>query len=95
MNTTDYLVRFHNTHKVNKAFNGITITRGVQEHGMKILYLLYVTGFDALQDNGNKEAEIAGEEMLYTILYLKNSDKARFDYLNKRVENKYVFNKLE
>ena len=36
---------------------------------MKIIYPLHDTSFDALQDDGKKEAEIAGEEMLCTILY--------------------------
>ena len=31
--------------------------------------------------------------MLYTILYIDNSDKARFSDLKKRVENDYVMNK--
>ena len=33
--------------------------------------------------------------MLYAILYIENSDKARFSYLKKRVENDYVLNKAE
>ena len=33
--------------------------------------------------------------MLCTILYLKNSDKARFVDLKKRIENDYVLNKAE
>ena len=60
-NTTDYLVRFCNFQKANEAYNGIPITRGVQEYGMKILYPLNVTGFYTLQENDKKEAEIAGE----------------------------------
>ena len=41
----------------------------------------------------NKEVNTAGEEMLCAILYLENSDEARFYDLNKRVENDYVLNK--
>ena len=48
-----------------------------------------------LSDNDNEEAETAGEEMIWYILYLENSDKARFSDLNKRVENDYVLNKSE
>ena len=33
--------------------------------------------------------------MLCAILYLENSDKARFADLKKRVENDYVLNKAE
>ena len=33
--------------------------------------------------------------MLCAILYLENSDKARFANLKKRVENDYVLNKVE
>ena len=47
-NTTDYLVMFRNDHKVNEACNRSLISRGVKEHGMKILYPINVTGFDAL-----------------------------------------------
>ena len=43
----------------------------------------------------NKEVNTAGEEMLCAILYLENSDEARFSDLNKRVENDYVLNKVE
>ena len=44
-NTTDYLVRFRNAQKVNEACNGRLITRGVQEHGMEILFQLHTTVF--------------------------------------------------
>ena len=44
-NTTDYLVRFRNTQKVNEASNGSLITRGVQEYGIKIIFSLHNTGF--------------------------------------------------
>ena len=47
-NTTDYLVRFCNAQKVNEACNERQIARVLQEHGMKILYPLHVTGFDSL-----------------------------------------------
>ena len=33
--------------------------------------------------------------MLFAILYIKNSDKAKFSDLNKRVKNDYVLNKAE
>ena len=59
-NTTDYLVSFRNAQKANEAFNGSLISRGFQEHEKGIIYLLHVTGFDALSDDGNKEAEEAG-----------------------------------
>ena len=62
---------------------------------MKIIYPLYVTVFDVLSRENNKEAKAAGEEMLCTTLYLENSDKARFDDLKKRLENNYVLNKAE
>ena len=60
-NTTDYLVRFRNAQKVNEACNGILITKGVQEHGMKILFPLHNTGFDYLQEDEMKEADKSGE----------------------------------
>ena len=94
-NTTDYLVRFRNAHKVNEFCDGIRITKGVQEHGMKILFPLKNTGFDSLQEDKKKEALKSVKEILCTILYLENSDKARFSDLNKRVENDYVMNKAE
>ena len=94
-NTTDYLVRFRNAQKINEACDGSLITKGVQEHGMKICFPLHNTGFDSIQENEKKEAEKAGEEMLCAILYLENSDKARFSDLKKRIENDYVLNKVE
>ena len=51
---------------------------------------LYVTGFDALPDNKKKDAKTAGEEMLYAILYLENSYKARFAYLNNHAKKNCV-----
>ena len=54
--TTDYLVRFWNAQKVNEACDGSLITKGVQEHGMKILFPLKNTGFDSLQEDKKKEA---------------------------------------
>ena len=62
---------------------------------MKIIFLLHNTVFDSLQENYKKEAEKAGEEMICAILYLDNSDKARFADLKKRVENDYVLKKSE
>ena len=55
-NTTDYLVRFRNAQKVNEACDGSLITKGVQEHGMKIRFPLHNTGFDSLQEDEKKEA---------------------------------------
>ena len=48
-NTTNYLVRFLNSHKVNEACNESLITKGVQEHGMKILFPFQNTGFYSLE----------------------------------------------
>ena len=62
---------------------------------MEILFPLHNTGFESLQEYKKKEAEKSGEEMLCAILYLENSDKARFDDLKKRVENDYVPDKSE
>ena len=80
-NTTDYLFRFCNSQKANEACNVSIITGGVQEHGMNIIFPFHNTGFDYLQEDENKEAEKVGEEMLYVILYIDNSDKSRFDDL--------------
>ena len=55
-NTTDYLGRFRNAQKANKAYDGIMITKGVQEHGTEIHFTLHNTGFDYLQEDENKEA---------------------------------------
>ena len=93
--TTDYLVRFRNSQRSNEACNVILITKGIQEHGMKILFPLHNTGFYSLQEDYKKEAENSGEEMLCTILYLKKSDKTSFADLKKRSENDYVPNKAE
>ena len=62
---------------------------------MKILFPLHNTGFDSIQEDDKTEAEKTGEEILYAILYLENSDKARFAVLKNRVENDYVLNKVE
>ena len=94
-NTTDYLVSFWNAQKVNEACDGSLITKGVQDHGMKIRFPFHNTGFDSLQEDENKEAENSGEEILCKILYLENSDKARFAGLKKRIENDYFLNKAE
>ena len=59
--TTDYLVRFRNEHKVNGACTGSLITKGVQEHKMKIIFPLQSTGFDSLQEDEKKEAETSEE----------------------------------
>ena len=55
-NTTDYLFRFRNAQKVNEACDGSLITKGVQEHGMKVHFPLHNTGFDSLQEDEKKEA---------------------------------------
>ena len=94
-NITDYLVRFRNAQKSNESCNGSLITKGVKEHGMKILFPWHNTGFDSLQEYVKKKAEKLGEEMLCAILYLDNSDKSRFANLKKSVENDYVLNKAE
>ena len=94
-NIADYLVRFCNNPKVNEGCNIVLITRGVQEFGMKILLPLKTNGFDLLQENEKTEADTAGEEMIYAILYLEHLDKARFSDLKKHVENDYVLNKEE
>ena len=60
---------------------------------MKIRFPLHNNGFDSLQEDEKKGSEKAGEEILYAILYLENSDKARFSDLRKRVKNDYVMNK--
>ena len=67
-NKTDYLIRFCNSQKVNEACDGSLITKGVQEHGMKIRFPLHNTGFDYLQEDEKKEAEGVGEEILCAIL---------------------------
>ena len=55
-NNTEYLVRFRNAQKVNEACDGSLITKGVQEHGMKIRFPFHNTGFDYLQEDEMKEA---------------------------------------
>ena len=82
-NTTEYLARFHNAQKVNEACDGNLITKGVQEHGMKIRFPLYNAWYDSLQEDEKKEAENAWEEILCAVLYLENSDKARCAGLKK------------
>ena len=59
--TTNYLVIFRNYQKVNEVFYKILITRGIQEHGIKILFLLHTTGFDLLKDYEKKKGETVGE----------------------------------
>ena len=87
---TDYLVWYCNSQKVNESCNGSLISRGVQEHGMKILYPLHVTGFYTLTNDYKKDMDILGEDILCTIIYLENSYKARFSYLNNIIGNDYV-----
>ena len=91
--TTDYMFRLRKAQKVNEACNGILTTQVVQENGMKIFLPIRTTGFETIQDYEKKEVEKPGEEMLCAILYIGNSDKARFSDLKKRVENNYVLNK--
>ena len=90
-NTTEYLVRFQNSQKVNEACNGSIITRVVQYHGMNIIFPFHTTVFYLIQENDNKEAEKTGEELLCAILYFENLDKATFVDLNNRVENDNLF----
>ena len=59
-NTTDYLVRFRNAQEANEACNGSLITRGVQEHGMQIIFPYHNNRFDSLQEYDKKEPEKAG-----------------------------------
>ena len=56
-NTTDYLVRFCNAQKANKACNGILIKRDVQEYGMKNIFPFHNTRFDSLQKDDKEETE--------------------------------------
>ena len=69
------------------------ITKGIEEHGINILFPFHNNGFYSPQKDEKKEIKKAGDEMLCEILYLENWDKARFFDINKRVENDYVLNK--
>ena len=51
------MIRLRNSQKVNKACDVSLISKGVQEHGMKILYILYVTAVDVMLDYEIKYAE--------------------------------------
>ena len=62
---------------------------------MKIIFPLHNNGFDSLQEDDNNEAKTIGKEMLCEIIYIENSDKARFSDLNNRVGKDYVLNKAE
>ena len=62
---------------------------------MNFLFPLHNNGFDSLQEDNKKEADKSGEENICKILYLDNSEKARFNKLKKCVENNYVLNKAE
>ena len=73
--------------KVSEGCNGSLISRGVHEHGMHITYPVHVTGFDPLSENDKKEAETEGEDTIFAILYLKNSNRSRFYDLKKYVDN--------
>ena len=46
-----------------------------------------------IPDNENRDTETSGGDMLCAILYLENSDTARFADLKKCVKNDYVLNK--
>ena len=70
--TTDYLVGFRNAQKVIEVCKRSLITRGVQENGMNIIFPFHNTEFDYLREGENKEAEKAGEETLFAILYIEN-----------------------
>ena len=48
-NTTHYLVRLRNDQKVNEACDGSLITKGVEEHGTKIISPFHNTGFDSIK----------------------------------------------
>ena len=80
-NTTEYLVRFCSAHEVNLACNGSLTQRGVQENVKNILFPFHNTGFYFLQEDDKEEADKAGEEIICVILYIENSDKARFSDL--------------
>ena len=53
-NTTNYLVRFRNAQKVNEECNGILIAKGVQYHGINIIFPLHNTGFESPQEDEKK-----------------------------------------
>ena len=53
---------------------------------MHILLPFHNTGFYFLQEDEKEETDKSGEEILCAILYLENSDKARFSNFKKRVE---------
>ena len=74
------LLRLHNSQKVTEACNGSLITRGFQEHGMKIINPIHSTGFYTLSDYDKKEVETAGKEILCAVLYLENSDKRYWEF---------------
>ena len=59
-NTTDYLVRLHNTQKVNELCNVRLTTRGIQEHGINNFFPLDTTRFYLRQENEKKEEETVG-----------------------------------
>ena len=58
----------YNEQKVNKVLNVSLISRGFQEHGMKITYPFHFTGFDTLLENNKEEADMVVEDMLCTTL---------------------------
>ena len=48
---------------------------------MKIIFPFHTTVYYFLQEDEEKEAKKTGEEMLCAILYVENSDKAKFSDL--------------
>ena len=71
------------------------MSRVVQEHVIKILYPLHVTGYGTLLDDDKRQVEIAGGEIICVILYIDNSEKSSFSELKKRADNYYVLNEAE
>ena len=55
-NTTDYLVRFLNSQKLNEACNVRLITKGIQDHVVNILFSLQNNLFGSLQEDEKKGA---------------------------------------
>ena len=60
-NRPNYVVKFGNARKFNESCNGSLIAKGVQEHGMNIIFPLQNTVFYFLQEDEKKEAERPGE----------------------------------
>ena len=45
-NTTDYLVRLRKSENFNEACNGSLTKKGVQDHGIKVIFPLHTSIFD-------------------------------------------------